>query len=58
MTLAELDAEIARMDKFLRWLKQDTINELLEELATQENPYMRDLLEGKLAEVRAMPPDL
>jgi hypothetical protein len=58
MTLADLDAEIARMDTLLRRMKQDAIDELLEELALERNPRMRELFEGQLAKVQAIRPDL
>ncbi len=56
MTLEEYDAEIARMDKHLRWLKQDIIAEINEFLAEETNPYARENLTRHLEKVRAMPP--
>jgi hypothetical protein len=54
MTIEEMDAEIARMDAHLKWLRADAIGEITEELATEKNPYTREFLLKQLEEVRAM----
>ena len=54
MTIEEMDAEIARMDAHLGWLRADAIAEITEELATEKNPYTREFLLKQLGKMRAM----
>lgn len=54
MTSEEMDAEIARMDVFLRKLNRDMIAELLEEIAQEKNPYAREHYLKELEAVRAL----
>lgn len=53
MTTEDLEAEIARMNAHLKWLHDDAVAELTEEIATEKNPYMREFLVKQLEEVRA-----
>jgi hypothetical protein len=54
MTIEEMDAEIARMDAYLRKLNRDMIAEATEELATEKNPYAREWLIKHIEDVRAL----
>jgi hypothetical protein len=54
-TIEEMDAEHARMQAHLKWLKADVIAELEELIAeTRYRPH-REFLEQRLAEVKARP---
>jgi hypothetical protein len=44
-----MDAEIARMDAHLKWLRQDAVAELEAELDGETNPYHREFLLKQLA---------
>jgi len=54
VTLEEMDAELARLDAHLKWLRADLIAELEAELDGETNPYHREFLLGELAKARAM----
>jgi hypothetical protein len=54
MTIEEMDAEIARMDAFLKKLNDDMIAEVTEEIAQEKNPYAREDLVRHLEKVRAL----
>ncbi len=50
----EMDAEIARMDAFLRKVIREEITELTERIATERNPYARATQIKFLEGVRAI----
>ena len=52
MTVEEMQAEYARMEAHLQWLRDDGIAEITEELETERNPYAREFLIKQLEKLQ------
>jgi hypothetical protein len=52
MTLEQMDEELRAVRAHLRWLCDDAIAEMTEELETETNPYTREFMLSAMADIR------